>query len=106
VEENGHRLRVAMADPTNLGLVDNLERLLDRSIEPVLSTPEEISMALGKYYGLQDQSVSTMLSTVSSASTMSTLSTLSNVSSLASGSLGSMSASDISMSSISVDSVD
>jgi type II secretory ATPase GspE/PulE/Tfp pilus assembly ATPase PilB-like protein len=95
-----------MADPTNINALDNLGRLIDRPIEPVLATPEEISAALGKYYGLSDQSVESMLSTVSSASTMSTLSTMSNVSSLDSGSMSSMSASDISMSSISVDSVD
>jgi type II secretory ATPase GspE/PulE/Tfp pilus assembly ATPase PilB-like protein len=104
-EENG-ALVLAMADPTNISAIDNLQRLIDRPIDPVLSTPEEISAALGKYYGLSDQSVESMLSTVSSASTMSTLSTMSNVSSLDSASMSSMSASDISMSSISVDSVD
>ena len=48
----------------------------------VLGTQEEISNALNKYYGLADQTVETMLSTVSSASTMSTLSSMSNLSSL------------------------
>jgi len=106
VSEEGDRLVLAMADPTNIGALDNLTRLLDRQIEPVLATPEEISSALGKYYGLTDQSVQSILTTVSSASTMSTLSTMSNVSSLDSATMSSMSASDISMSSISVDSVD
>ncbi|MBX7258566.1 MAG: GspE/PulE family protein [Candidatus Hydrogenedentes bacterium] len=89
--------------------MDNLERLLDKPIIPQLATPEEISEALKKYYGLQEKTVESMLSTVSSASTMSTLSTMSNVSSMASSmsSMGSsMSASDISLSSISMDSVD
>ncbi|MCP4642322.1 MAG: Flp pilus assembly complex ATPase component, partial [bacterium] len=109
VADEGGALLVATADPTNINAFDNLERLLDRRIEPQLATPEEISLALGKYYGLSEQSVESMLSTVSSASTMSTLSTMSNVSSMGSSlsSVGSsMSASDISMSSISVDSVD
>ncbi len=108
VEENGSALVIATADPTNINNIDNLGRLLDRPIETVLASDEEISQALAKYYGLSETTVETMLSTVSSASTMSTLSTMSNVSSLGSSmsSLGSMSGSDISLSSISVDSVD
>lgn len=109
ISEEGGVLTVAMADPTNINAIDNLQRLLDRPIEVQLATPEEISIALAKYYGLSEQSVESMLSTVSSASSMSTLSTMSNVSSMDSSlsSMGSsMSASDISLSSISVDSVD
>ncbi len=104
VEEQGRTLMVATADPTNINNLDNLSRLLDRPVEPVLTTPEEVTFALNKYYGLQENTVETMLSTVSSASSMSTLSTMSNLSSLDSSlsSLGSMSASDISMSSISL----
>ena len=107
IEERGKTLVVAMADPTNINNIDNLTRLLDRPIEPVLATSEEISTALDKYYGLRDQTVETMLSTVSSHSTMSTLSTMSNLSSMGSSmsSLGSMSG-DMSLSSISMDSVD
>lgn len=106
--EEGNRIILAMADPTNINNIDNLERLLDRPVEVQLATPEEISNALSKYYGLTDKTVESMLSTVSSASTMSTLSTMSNVSSMGSSmsNASSMSASDISLSSISVDSVD
>lgn len=105
IEERGNTIVIATADPTNINNLDNLRRLLDREVEPVLSTGEEISVALNKCYGLQDNTVETMLSSVSSASSMSTLSTMSNLSSLDSSmsSLGSMSASDISMSSISID---
>jgi type II secretory ATPase GspE/PulE/Tfp pilus assembly ATPase PilB-like protein len=71
----------------------------------VLATPEEISAGLAKYYGHAEQSVETMLSTVSSAQSMSTLSTMSNVSSMASGSMSSMSASDISLDSIGMESI-
>ncbi len=108
IEERGKALVIATADPTNINNLDNLQRLLDRPVEPVMSTPEEISEALKKYFGLADTTVESMLSTVSSASTMSTLSTMSNLSSLDSsagslGSLGSLSGSDMSMSSMSVD---
>ncbi len=111
IGEEGPELVVATADPTNINNLDNLERLLERPIKPVLASPEEISHALGKYYGLNETTVETMLSTVSSASTMSTLSTMSNLSSAGassamSSSLASMSASDISLSSISVGNVD
>jgi type IV pilus assembly protein PilB len=108
VEERGTTLVLATSDPTNLNTMDNLSRLLDRTIDSVLSTPEEIAFALNKYYGLQEQSVETMLSTVSSASSMSTLSSMSNLSSLDSSlsSLGSFSGSDISLGSLSIDGMD
>lgn len=107
IEEEDGALKVAISDPTNINNLDNLSRLLDRRVEPVLATEEEISAALEKYYGLASATVETMLSTVSSASTMSTLSTMSNMSSLDSsaGSLGSLS-SDMSGSSMSMDSLD
>jgi len=108
IEERGNTIIIATADPTNINNLDNLRRLLEREVEPVLATGEEISVALNKCYGLHDNTVETMLSSVSSASSMSTLSTMSNLSSLDSSmsSLGSMSASDISMSSIGMDSID
>jgi type II secretory ATPase GspE/PulE/Tfp pilus assembly ATPase PilB-like protein len=110
IEEEGQTLVVATADPANLTLADNLTRLLDRPVRLVLATPEEISYALSKYYGLSETTVETMLSTVSSASSISTLSSMSNLGSTASSSVSSMasslSASDISLSSISVGDVD
>lgn len=108
IEEEGPVLKIATSDPTNINAMDNLSRLLERPVEPVLATSEEISEALNKYYGLAETTVETMLSTVSSASTMSTLSTMSNLSSLDSsaGSLGSLSSSDMTLSSMSMDSID
>jgi type II secretory ATPase GspE/PulE/Tfp pilus assembly ATPase PilB-like protein len=108
VAEEGETLVIATADPTNINNLDNLQRLLDRPVKPVLCTPEEIREALRAYYGLSETTVETMLSTVSSASTMSTLSTMSNLSSQDSSlsSASSMSASDISLKSISVGNVE
>lgn len=105
LQEEGQTLVVATADPTNINRLDDLQRLLDRPIRPELSTPEEISHALSKYYGLQDATVETMLSSVSSSSSMSTLSTMSNLGSSAAsmGSAGaSMSMDDISLDSMSI----
>ncbi|MBI1320885.1 MAG: type II/IV secretion system protein [Candidatus Hydrogenedens sp.] len=105
IEEKGGMLVVASADPTNFDNIDGVQRLLERPIDTVIATPEEIALALNKYYGLTDASVENMLSTVSSASSMSTLSSMSNMSSLDSSlsSLGSLSESDISLGSMSID---
>ncbi len=107
VDERGDVLLVATADPTNINNLDNLSRLIERPIEPVLASPEEISTALQKYYGHHDQTVEGMLTTVSSASSMSTLTSMSNLTSIDTSlsSLGSLSASDISMSSLSIDGI-
>jgi type IV pilus assembly protein PilB len=107
VEERGDVVVVATADPTNIDNFDNISRLIERPVEPVLTSADEIRAALEKYYAHQDQTVEGMLTSVSSATSMSTLSSMSNLSSLDSSlsSLGSMSASDISMSSISIDGV-
>ncbi len=104
IGEEGPTLVIATADPTNINNLDNLQRLLDRPVKPVLCSPEEIQKALKEYYGLSETTVETMLSTVSSASTLSSLSTMSNMSSVNSSlsSIGSMSASDISLNSLSV----
>lgn len=108
VAEEGDTLVIATAEPTNMMNLDNLQRLLDRPIQPVISSPEEISLALKKYYHLSETTVETLLSSVSSASSLSTLSTMSNLSSASSSvsSMSSMTASDISMGSISVDNID
>lgn len=107
VGEEGQTLVVATADPTNIHSLDDLQRLLDRPIRPVLASPEEINKALAKYYNMSETTVESMLSTVSSASSLSTLSTMSNLSSMGSSmsSLDSLSASDISLDSISVDGI-
>ncbi len=106
IEEKGQSIVVATADPTNMNALDNLHRLLVRPVEPVLATPEEVSAALSKYYGLADTTVETMLSTVSSASTMSTLSTMSNLDSSMSVGSSVGASSELSMSSMSVDALE
>ena len=51
VGENNGVLVVATADPTNIHVLDNMARLLDRPIEPAIAMPLEIEKALFKYYG-------------------------------------------------------
>jgi len=76
VRKEGRTLYVAMADPTNLGVVDNLRLLLECDISPVIATQETIKEAIRKYYGLEEVTVDTMLSQVSGDS-LSTVSSLS-----------------------------
>lgn len=76
VRKDGNRLYVAMSDPTNLGVVDNLRLLLECEIHPVIASPEDIKEAIRKYYGLEEVTVDTMLSQVSGDS-LSTVSSLS-----------------------------
>ena len=104
VEERGNTLIVATSDPTNINTLDNLSRLLDRPVEPVLATTEGITEALGRYYGHQRETVESMLSSASSASSVSSLSSMSNLSASSSlASFGSLSAEDISMDSMSLE---
>ncbi|UCD59294.1 MAG: Flp pilus assembly complex ATPase component TadA [Candidatus Hydrogenedentota bacterium] len=76
VRKENKTLYVAMSDPTNLGVVDNLRLLLECDISPVLATAEDIKEAIRKYYGLEEVTVDTMLSQVSGDS-LSTVSSLS-----------------------------
>ncbi len=103
IEERNGVLVVATADPTNINALDNLGRLLDRPVEPALTTPEDIQNALNNYYGHREETVESLLSSASSASSLSSLSTQSNMSSSMDGSLASlnsMSADGLSMASI------
>ena len=102
IEERNGVLVVATADPTNINALDNLGRLLDRPVEPALTTQEEIQAALNNYYGHREETVESLLSSASSASSLSSLSTQSNMSSMhgSLASLDSMSADGLSMASI------
>jgi len=44
-------LDVAMADPTNLGMIDELRIRTQLNIRPYLAGPKMIERAIGKYYG-------------------------------------------------------
>lgn len=97
VEERDGKIIVATSDPTNINTLDNLSRLLERPVEPVLATHESITEALARYYGHQRDTVESMLSSASSASSVSSLTSMSNLSSSSSlASFGSLSAEDIS----------
>ena len=49
------RLRVAMADPTDLVAIDDLEMLSGHKIDPHIATPEEIEQVLNFIYSSDDE---------------------------------------------------
>jgi type IV-A pilus assembly ATPase PilB len=65
VRKDGNNLYVAMADPTNLGVIDNLRLLLEVDIHPVVASPRGIKEAIQKYYGLEEVTVDSMISRMS-----------------------------------------
>lgn len=52
--KTGDSLTVATTNPLDLTVIDELERLVNLSIEPVLATPSGINKAIAKYYGEED----------------------------------------------------
>ena len=49
--ENMNVLRVAMADPLDIVAIDDLAILTNFQIEPVISTPKDITRAIDRYFG-------------------------------------------------------
>ena len=48
---DGHRLRIALADPFNFDAVDTLSKELRFEIDPVVAPAEEINAAIKRHYG-------------------------------------------------------
>ena len=61
VAKHEHTVVVALADPSDLDVVDTLQRLLNSDIELRVATEEDIDNALNKYYGAGDDSVSQLI---------------------------------------------
>lgn len=54
IERDGDYVKVAIADPFKLEVVDSLAIALGLQVEPLLATQAEIKWALRKYYGYED----------------------------------------------------
>lgn len=54
-------LKIAVSDPHNLAILDDLRMLLNCEVEVVLALEEEIKKAFNKYYGSQENIVTSML---------------------------------------------
>jgi len=52
LEQNNGTLRVAVVDPLNIHMLDDLRFLLKLDIEPSVSTKKEIDDAIKRYYGI------------------------------------------------------
>jgi len=61
VRREGSSVTVAMADPSDLDTIDGLQHALNMEITAAVASPEDIETAIGKYYGVKDDSVSKMI---------------------------------------------
>ena len=61
VARHDHTIAVALADPSDLDVVDSLQRMVNADIELRVATDEDIDNALNKYYGAADDSVTQMI---------------------------------------------
>ena len=57
----GSTLMVAMADPLNIFLMDDLKTLTNYNIEPVIDTENDIKEAISKFYGGRAQEISNII---------------------------------------------
>jgi type II secretion system protein E len=60
IEEEGSLL-IAISDPLNITIVDDLRLLLERSITPVVASEEEIIDNIDLYYGMGDETIEKMV---------------------------------------------
>jgi type IV pilus assembly protein PilB len=61
VARHDHTVALALADPSDLDVVDTLQRLLSADVELRVATDDDIDHALNKYYGAADDSVSQLI---------------------------------------------
>jgi len=62
IEVHDGILRVAVCDPQDTHLLDELRLVLKRRVVPVVSSPTEISKAITRYYGIGAETVERILS--------------------------------------------
>ena len=58
-------LTVAMANPLDLLSIDNLRVILGCDVKGVLSTPEDVEVALERFYGVEEKTIDTMIQELS-----------------------------------------
>ena len=61
VEVSDSVLKVALADPLNPSVVDDLSFVVGREIQVVVTSPEVVENAVAKYYGEEDEGVEDMI---------------------------------------------
>lgn len=66
IDMHDNTVVIAVADPMNLNMLDNLRHVLKTNVEPVVADEEEITRAIERYYGVEEEQVSRMLEEISS----------------------------------------
>src|ERR1700685_4005142 len=61
VARHDHTVVIALADPSDLDVIDALQRMVNADVELRVAVDEDIDAALNKYYGASDDSVATMI---------------------------------------------
>ncbi len=65
VEADDSKIVVAISDPANLGVLDDLRFMLDSEVEAVVATEDSIERAIERYYGgKEDESIEGVLAQV------------------------------------------
>jgi type II secretion system protein E len=70
VQERNGAIVVAVSDPLNVQLLDDIRLVLKKRVEPVVSTPEDIERASKVIYGLGADTVEKILSDVDSVASV------------------------------------
>ena len=61
VAKHDHTVVIALADPSDLDVIDALQRMVNGEVELRVAVDEDIDAALNKYYGAADDSVGKMI---------------------------------------------
>jgi type IV pilus assembly protein PilB len=61
VYKDGGTVKVAVSDPSDLDTIDGLQHALNLQVEALVASPEDIESAIGRYYGVKDDSVGKMI---------------------------------------------
>jgi type IV pilus assembly protein PilB len=68
IEYKDGKMTVAISDPTNLGVLDDLRFMLDAELEAVVATEDAIERAIARYYGGKEESIESIIASVDEAS--------------------------------------
>lgn len=61
VFKDEYTIRVAVADPSDLDVIDGLQHALNTQVEFMVASPDDIESALERYYGTKDDSIGKMI---------------------------------------------
>jgi type IV pilus assembly protein PilB len=61
IAKHGDTIVIAVADPSDLDVIDTLQRMVNADVELRVAVDDDIDAALKKYYGANEDSVSTMI---------------------------------------------